>query len=85
MKIIVAVAILILVLAAVPLTLVVLSNETALTVDPPVKVIGFKTPVHIHAVNSHGVPAATTTLTSRGRPLLSSSRWKDTATGGARI
>jgi hypothetical protein len=33
----------------------VLSNETVLTVNPPPKVIGYQTPLHIHAENSHGV------------------------------
>jgi len=53
--------------ASVPLTLVVLSNETALTVVPPVKVIGVKTPVHIHAVNGHGVRVLTVSIQQDGK------------------
>jgi len=67
LKLIIAVVLLLLVAASVPLTLVVLSNETALTVVPPVKVIGVKTPVHIHAVNGHGVRVLTVSIQQDGK------------------
>jgi hypothetical protein len=54
-------------LAAAPLTLFVMSTETVLKVDPPVKVIGFKTPVHIHEENSHGVRSMTVTVEQDGK------------------
>jgi murein DD-endopeptidase MepM/ murein hydrolase activator NlpD len=66
LKIIITALVLVL-LAAVPLSLVVMSNETALTVDPPVPTIGLKTPVHIHAVNSHGVRVLTVSLQQDGK------------------
>ena len=62
--IIAAVAVLV---AAVPLVVVVSSNTTELKIDPPVKVIGYKTPVHIHAVNSHGVRFLTVTIEQDGK------------------
>jgi murein DD-endopeptidase MepM/ murein hydrolase activator NlpD len=67
LKLIIAVVILLLVAASIPLTLVVLSNETELKVDPPVKVIGMKTPVHIHAVNGHGVRTLTVSIEQDGK------------------
>jgi murein DD-endopeptidase MepM/ murein hydrolase activator NlpD len=66
-KTVIVVVIALLVLAAAPLTLIVLSNETTLKVDPPVKVIGYKTPVHIHAENSHGVRIMTVTIEQDGK------------------
>jgi hypothetical protein len=45
----------VLLFVSVPLSVFVLSNETVLTVNPPPKVIGYQTPLHIHAENSHGV------------------------------
>jgi murein DD-endopeptidase MepM/ murein hydrolase activator NlpD len=42
------------VLAAVPVWLMVSSTDTALKVEPAPKVIGFQTPLKIHAENSHG-------------------------------
>ncbi len=67
MKIAIVVLIALLVLAAAPLTLIVLSNETTLKVEPPVKVIGYKTPLHIHAENSHGVRSMTVTVEQDGK------------------
>jgi hypothetical protein len=67
LKLTIGVVIVLLLAASVPITLVVLSNETVLQVDPQVKVIGVKTPVHIHAVNSHGVRTLTVSVEHDGK------------------
>ena len=54
-------------LAAVPATLFLRSKQTVLTVDPAPKVIGFQTPVHIRAVNPHGVRSLVATLVQNGK------------------
>ncbi len=67
MKLIIGAIIVLLVAVSIPLTLVVLSNETALKVDPPVKAIGYKTPVHIHVENSHGIRTLTVSVQQDGK------------------
>jgi murein DD-endopeptidase MepM/ murein hydrolase activator NlpD len=67
LKLIIVFVALFLLVASVPLTLVVLSNETELKVDPVVKVVGMKTPLHIHAVNSHGVRTLTVSVQQDGK------------------
>ncbi len=67
MKLVIAVVILLLIVASIPLTMMVLSTDTALSVDPAVKVIGVKTPLHIHAVNPHGVRVLTVTVRQDGK------------------
>ncbi|HWE48874.1 MAG TPA: M23 family metallopeptidase [Bryobacteraceae bacterium] len=47
-------AVLIMVVIAFPVSLFSWSTWTTITVDPPVKIIGFQTPVRIHLDNSHG-------------------------------
>ena len=66
MKPIILIAVVVL-LAAAPLSLFVLSTGTVVKVDPPVKVIGFKTPIHIHEENSHGVRSTTVTVEQDGK------------------
>ena len=63
---------LLLALIALPAGLFLLSKPTALTVNPAVKVIGFATPVHIHAVNPHGVRSLTVTVEQDGKSSSSS-------------
>ena len=63
--------VLILALIAVPAGLYFLSTGTALTVAPPVKVVGFTTPVHIHAVNKHGIRSLTVTVEQDGKTNVS--------------
>ncbi len=67
MKLVIAVVIVLLIVAAVPLTMLVMSTETVLTVDPAVKTIGVKTPLHIHAVNPHGVRVLTVSVEQDGK------------------
>jgi hypothetical protein len=62
---------LLLALIAVPAGLFFLSKPTALTVNPPVKVIGFSTPVHIHLENPHGVRSLTVTVEQDGKSSVS--------------
>jgi murein DD-endopeptidase MepM/ murein hydrolase activator NlpD len=50
-----------------PLSVFVMSNETALTVNPPPKVIGYQTPLHIHAENPHGVRFLNVTVEQDGK------------------
>jgi hypothetical protein len=67
LKPIIVIPFVVVLLAAAPLTLFVMSTETAIKVDPPVKVIGFKTPVHIHEENSHGIRSMTVTVEQDGK------------------
>ncbi len=59
--------VLILALLAVPTSLYFLSTGTTLTVTPPVKVIGFATPLNIQAANPHGVRSLTVTVDQDGK------------------
>jgi murein DD-endopeptidase MepM/ murein hydrolase activator NlpD len=52
---------------AAPLALIISSNDTVLTVDPAPKAIGFRTPIHIHVANSHGVRALTVSIEQDGK------------------
>ena len=67
MKPIILIAAGVVLLAAAPLTLFVLSTGTTLKVDPPITVVGYKTPVHIHEENSHGVRSMTVTIEQDGK------------------
>ena len=67
MKIILAIVAVVVLLAMFPLTLLVLSTNTALKVDPAPKVIGYETPLHIHAENSHGVRWITVDVQQDGK------------------
>lgn len=62
-----------LLIVGVPAALLLLSTGTNIGVDPPVKTIGFETPVHIHLVNPHGVRSVSVTLEQDGKsyPLSS--------------
>jgi len=51
---IVLIAVLIMVAVAIPVSMFSWSTWTVISVDPPVKVIGFQTPVKIHLDNTHG-------------------------------
>jgi hypothetical protein len=61
------IAVVALVVVALPLGLIVASNTTVLKIDPPVKAIGYKTPIHIHEENSHGVRSLTVTIQQDGK------------------
>ncbi len=67
MRIILLVAGLIVLLAAAPLALLVLSTETVLKLDPAPKIIGFQTPLHIHVENSHGARWITVDVKQDGK------------------
>jgi len=51
---VILIAVAIMVVIAVPVSLLSWSTWTTITVDPPVKVIGYRTPVKIHLDNPHG-------------------------------
>ncbi|HEY3839369.1 MAG TPA: hypothetical protein VGL72_22505, partial [Bryobacteraceae bacterium] len=50
------------------LALFFLSGETKITVDPPLQVIGFETPVHIRVENPHGIRSVSVTVEQDGKP-----------------
>lgn len=74
MKIIIAVVVLL--ALAVPGVLYLRGTDTAISVNPVVKVIGFDTPVHVHLDNKHGVKALAVTLAQDGKehPELAQSK-----------
>lgn len=49
-----------------PLLLWTLSSETAVTIDPPVRVIGTETPVQVRVANPHGVRRVTAEIEQDG-------------------
>jgi hypothetical protein len=57
-------------LIAVPASLYFLSTGTALTVTP-LKVIGYATPLQIHAANPHGIRSLTVTVEQDGKSYVS--------------
>ena len=67
MKVILAIVAVVVLLAMFPLTLLVLSTDTVLKVDPAPKIIGYETPLHIHAENSHGVRWITVDVQQDGK------------------
>lgn len=67
MKIILAVAALVIVLATVPMWLMVSSTDTVLKVEPAPKVIGSQTPLKIHAANTHGTRWITVNVEQDGK------------------
>ena len=64
---IILLAVVFLLIVSLPIGLLVMSTTTAIRVEPPVKVIGFKTPVHIHEENSHGVRIITVAVEQDGK------------------
>ena len=66
MKIIIGLVVL-LALAAVPAVLYVRGTDTAISVNPAVKVIGFETPVHVHLDNKHGVKSVAVVVAQDGK------------------
>lgn len=56
-----------LLLVGVPAWIFLTAANTAITVDPPVKVIGFRTPVNIRLANPHGVRSAGLTIEQDGK------------------
>ncbi len=74
----VVLGLLILLFIAVPVTLFLTSTRTNITVQPPVKVIGFQTPVRVHLENPHGVRSVTVTVEQDGKS------W-DTNAGGSTL
>ena len=65
MKIIIAVVVLL--ALAVPAALYLRGTETAISVNPAVKVIGFETPVHVQLDNKHGVKSVAVVLAQDGK------------------
>ncbi len=65
MKIIIAVVALL--GLAVPAALYMRGTDTAISVNPAVKVIGFDTPVHVHLDNKHGVKSVAVVLAQDGK------------------
>jgi hypothetical protein len=59
--------VLVLVVIAVPAWIFLTAASTAITVDPPVKVIGFRTPVNVRLANPHGVRSAGLTVEQDGK------------------
>jgi Peptidase family M23 len=51
---------------AAPLLLLLLSSDTALTLDPPVRVIGNDTPVQVRVANPHGIRRLTAEIEQNG-------------------
>jgi hypothetical protein len=66
-KIILTAGIVILLIVIVPLSLLISSNDTVLTVSPAPKAIGYQTPLHIRAENSHGVRTLMVTVEQDGK------------------
>ncbi len=64
MKLLLAVVILLVI--AVPVSLLLLSNGTTLKVDPPVAAIGNLTPIQVHIENPHGVRRLTGIIEQNG-------------------
>jgi len=56
-----------LLLVGVPGWIFLTAANTAITVDPPVKVIGFRTPVNVRLANPHGVRSAGLTIEQDGK------------------
>jgi murein DD-endopeptidase MepM/ murein hydrolase activator NlpD len=56
-----------LVILAIPATLFFRSTQTAISVEPPVKAIGYETPVHLRLDNPHGVKSVTMTVEQDGK------------------
>lgn len=73
MKPILILVIVLLVIAA-PVAIYVTSTGTQIDVNPPVKVIGFNTPVSVHLANPHGLRSVAVTLEQDGKsyPITSS-------------
>jgi hypothetical protein len=64
-KIIVAVVVLL--ALAVPAVFYLRGTDTAISVNPAVKVVGFETPVHVHLDNKHGVKSVAVALAQDGK------------------
>jgi murein DD-endopeptidase MepM/ murein hydrolase activator NlpD len=59
--------VIVLLVVAVPAWIFLSAASTAITFDPPVKVIGFRTPVFVHLANPHGVRSADFTVEQDGK------------------
>ena len=67
MKKAILIALLIMVVIAIPVSLFSWSSWATITVDPAVKVIGYRTPVKIHLDNPHGERTLTVTTVQDGK------------------
>ncbi len=67
MKVKILIAVVVLLLVGVPAWIFLTAANTAITVDPPVKVIGFRTPVNVRLANPHGVRSAGLTIEQDGK------------------
>ncbi len=65
------IAVVVLVLIAVPAVIFLRSTNTAISVDPAVAAIGFDTPVHVRLANPHGVKALTVSVEQDGKDYTS--------------
>jgi len=63
----ITIAVLVLLALTVPAVLYMRGTDTAITVNPAVKVIGFDTPVHVHLDNKHGVKSVAVVLAQDGK------------------
>jgi murein DD-endopeptidase MepM/ murein hydrolase activator NlpD len=59
--------VIVLLVVAVPAWIFLSAASTAITFDPPVKVIGFRTPVFVRLANPHGVRSAALTVEQDGK------------------
>src|SRR5580693_5981692 len=59
--------VLVLLIIAVPAWIILTAKSTAIKVDPPVTVIGFRTPVNVQLANPHGVRSAGLTVEQDGK------------------
>ncbi len=66
MKFIVVIAGALLIVAA-PLSLFLISTGTEIGFDPPVRMIGFETPVHVRLANPHGLRSVSVTVEQDGK------------------
>jgi murein DD-endopeptidase MepM/ murein hydrolase activator NlpD len=66
-KVKILIAVVVLLLVGVPAWIFLTAANTAITVDPPVKVIGFRTPVNVRLANPHGVRSAGLTIEQDGK------------------
>ena len=73
MKAILPILLFLLLLAAAPAPFYFTSTNTAITIDPSVKVIGILTPVHVKLQNPHGERSVTVTVEQDGKSYPASS------------
>jgi murein DD-endopeptidase MepM/ murein hydrolase activator NlpD len=63
----IVIAVVVLLALAVPAVIYLRGTDTAISVNPAVKVIGFDTPVHLHLDNKHGVKSVAVLLAQDGK------------------